>query len=256
MKPVFEIKDVSYRYPDKKALSNINISIYPGDFLAIVGPNGSGKSTLLKLILGILNLQDGEILMNGTDIRKLNKRTGIGYVSQKANSASSGFPANVYEVVRSGLIQMKPIFQRFNKADDQKVEAILKRLHIEHLKHKNISELSGGQQQRVFIARALISNPSVLVLDEPTVGIDAKHVAEFYALLEQLKNEGITILLVTHDIGVVVDTATQVACLNEHLHFHGTTHQFKSLDEVEISKIYGHPVQFIDHSGHDRECCL
>ena len=81
MKPVFEIKDVSYRYPDKKALSNINISIYPGDFLAIVGPNGSGKSTLLKLILGILNLQDGEILMNGTDIRKLNKRTGIGYVS-------------------------------------------------------------------------------------------------------------------------------------------------------------------------------
>ncbi|PKE20065.1 metal ABC transporter ATP-binding protein [Macrococcoides caseolyticum] len=256
MEPVFEIKDVSYSYPDKKALSHINISVYQGDFLAIVGPNGSGKSTLLKLMLGILNLQEGSILMNGTDIRKLKNRTGIGYVSQKSNAGNSGFPANVFEVVRSGLIQIKPMFKRFDKNDHKKVDDILKRLHIDQLKDKNISDLSGGQQQRVYIARALISNPSVLVLDEPTVGIDAKNVAEFYALLEQLKQEGITILLVTHDIGVVVDTATQVACLNEHLHFHGTTHQFKSLDEVEISKIYGHPVQFIDHSGHDRECCL
>lgn len=254
MEPVFEIRNVSHRYPDKIALTDINISIYPGDFLAIVGPNGSGKSTLLKLILGILKVQTGSILMHGKDMNQHHKLTGIGYVSQKANASSGGFPATVFEVVRSGLIQVKPIFKKFNKHDEQKVESMLERLNITHLKDKNISQLSGGQQQRVFIARALISNPSVLLLDEPTVGIDAKHVAQFYELLAQLKEEGITILLVTHDIGVVVDTATQVACLNQHLHFHGTTHQFKSLDEVEISKIYGHSVQFVDHN-HDRECC-
>lgn len=254
LEPIFEIRNVSYAYPDKLALKDINISIYPGDFLAIVGPNGSGKSTLLKLILGILKVQSGDIFMNGKNMKSERKLTGIGYVSQKANASSSGFPATVFEVVRSGLIQVKPLFKRFNKADGEKVDEILKRLNITHLKDKNISQLSGGQQQRVFIARALISNPSVLVLDEPTVGIDAKHVAQFYDLLAQLKSEGITILLVTHDIGVVVDTATQVACLNQHLHFHGTSHQFKSLDEVEISKIYGHPVKFVDHN-HDRECC-
>ena len=94
----------------------------------------------------------------------------------------------------------------------------------------------------------------VLVLDEPTNGIDAKHVNEFYATLQHLKEEGITIILVTHDIGVVVDTATKVACLNKHLHFHGSTEEFKSLDEVEISKIYGHPIKFVDHQ-HNRSCC-
>lgn len=131
---------------------------------------------------------------------------------------------------------------------------VLERLNISDLIHKNIAELSGGQQQRVMIARALISEPAVLVLDEPTNGIDAKHVSEFYNTLDQLKQEGITIILVTHDIGVVADAATEVACLNKHLHFHGTTDEFKSLDEVEISKIYGHPVRFVDHQ-HNRECC-
>lgn len=94
----------------------------------------------------------------------------------------------------------------------------------------------------------------MLILDEPTNGIDAKHVSEFYETLERLKQEGITIILVTHDIGVVADTATKVACLNKHLHFHGSTEEFKSLDEVEISKIYGHPVKFVDHQ-HNRTCC-
>ncbi|TDL98127.1 metal ABC transporter ATP-binding protein [Macrococcus brunensis] len=254
MEPVFEVKHIDYRYPDKKALQDINLKIYPGDFLAIVGPNGSGKSTLLKLILGILQLQSGEILVNGEPLNQ-QKSERIGYVSQKANSGNTGFPASVREVILSGLIQEKKLFQRFKKQDRERVNQMMERLNIEHLADKNISQLSGGQQQRVFIARALISNPSILILDEPTVGIDAKHVADFYQLLSRLKSEGITILMVTHDIGVVADTATNVACLNQHLHFHGTIQQFKSLDEVEISKIYGHPVQFVDHS-HERECCL
>lgn len=178
----------------------------------------------------------------------------ISYVSQKANAFRAGFPASVREVVLSGLTKTKKLFQRFNKEDEKLVEDVLTRLNIHHLIDKNIAELSGGQQQRILIARALISNPSVLILDEPTNGIDAKHVSEFYETLERLKQEGITIILVTHDIGVVADTATKVACLNKHLHFHGSTEEFKSLDEVEISKIYGHPVKFVDHQ-HNRTCC-
>ena len=251
--PIFELKNISYSYPSKLALRDINIQIYRGDFLAIVGPNGSGKSTLLKLILGLLPLQKGDIYISGKKINQYKSWEKISYVSQKSNAFSSGFPATVKEVVMSGLT--KGLFKWFNKDDVAKVDEILERLNISNLKNENIAQLSGGQQQRTFIARALISKPSILILDEPTVGIDARHVSEFYQLLTQLKEEGITIILVTHDIGVVADTASKVACLNQHLHFHGTSESFKSLDEVAISKIYGHPVQFVDHQ-HDRSCCV
>ena len=253
--PVFELKNIDYYFDNKQVLENINIRINKGDFLAIVGPNGAGKSTLLKVILGLLPLQHGEIYIDGKSYKKNTQSAlKISYVSQKANAFTAGFPASVKEVVLSGLTKTKRIFQWFNKSDEQQVDNVLHRLNIHRLKNKNIAELSGGQQQRVLIARALISNPSVLVLDEPTNGIDAKHVNEFYATLQHLKEEGITIILVTHDIGVVVDTATKVACLNKHLHFHGSTEEFKSLDEVEISKIYGHPIKFVDHQ-HNRSCC-
>ncbi len=253
--PVFELKGIDFFYDNKKVLENINIRINKGEFLAIVGPNGAGKSTLLKLILGILPIQKGEILIDGESYHKKLTTDKISYVSQKALSVTSGFPATVKEVVLSGLTRKKRLFRWFSNSDDQKVDQVLNRLNISQLKHKNIAQLSGGQQQRVLIARALVSEPSVLVLDEPTNGIDAKHVGEFYETLDHLKKEGVTIILVTHDIGVVVDTATEVACLNKHLHFHGATSEFKSLDEVEISKIYGHPIKFVDHK-HDRDCCV
>jgi zinc transport system ATP-binding protein len=252
--PVFELRNINYYFDHKQVLENINIKINKGDFLAIVGPNGAGKSTLLKIILGLLPLQTGDIYIDGQQYKKKKSSLKISYVSQKAIAFNAGFPASVREVVMSGLTKTKRLFQHFNKNDYQQVEHVLNKLNISHLMHKNIAKLSGGQQQRVLIARALISNPSVLVLDEPTNGIDAKHVSEFYETLETLKREGITIILVTHDIGVVADTATTVACLNKHLHFHGTTEAFKSLDEVEISKIYGHPIQFVDHQ-HNRQCC-
>lgn len=252
--PVFELKNLDYYFDNKKVLDNINIKINPGEFLSIVGPNGAGKSTLLKVILGLLPIQKGKIFVDGKDYKGKQSLLKISYVSQKALSFKAGFPASVKEVVLSGLTKRKRLGQWFNKRDDEKVRAVLTRLNISHLIDKNIAELSGGQQQRILIARALISNPSVLILDEPTNGIDAKHVNEFYDTLDKLKAEGVTIILVTHDIGVVADTATEVACLNKHIHFHGTTEDFKSLDEVQISKIYGHPIQFVDHQ-HDRECC-
>lgn len=255
---IFEINNLSYTYTDRlektNALKHINLKIDKGDFLAIVGPNGSGKTTLIKLILGILPMQSGEIKINGRQSRQFYNRDEIGYVSQKSNSYAKGFPATVKEVVLSGLTKKVGLFRKFKGEDKKALDEVLELLDIKDLKDKNISSLSGGQTQRVFIARALITKPSILVLDEPTVGIDAKHVRGFYDVLGKLKDKGVTILLVTHDIGVVVDQADEVACINEHLHFHGTNQEFKNLDEAEISKIYGFPVQFVSHD-HDRECC-
>ena len=222
--PVFELKNIDYYFDNKQVLENINIRINKGDFLAIVGPNGAGKSTLLKVILGLLPLQRGEIYIDGKSYKKNTQSAlKISYVSQKANAFTAGFPASVKEVVLSGLTKTKRIFQWFNKNDEQQVDNVLHRLNIHHLKNKNIAELSGGQQQRVLIARALISNPSVLVL-------------------------------VTNNIGVVIKTATKVACLNKHLHFQGYNKEFKSLDEKKKKKIYGHPIKFVDHQ-HNRSCC-
>ncbi len=256
--PIFEIKNLSYTYKDKMettpALRDINLKIDKGDFVALVGPNGSGKTTLIKLILGVIKPQNGEILINGKSLKNFDAWQEVGYVSQKSNSFSKGFPATVREVVLSGLTKEKGLLRRFGKKDRKKLDDVLELLNISGLKEKNISLLSGGQTQRVFIARALISDPSILVLDEPTVGIDARHVKEFYDVLLRLKEKSVTILLVTHDIGVVVDHADEVACLNEHLHFHGTNQEFKNLGEAELSKIYGFPLQLVSHD-HERECC-
>ncbi|MFB9859975.1 metal ABC transporter ATP-binding protein [Salinicoccus siamensis] len=256
--PIFELKNISYEYKDKmettQALKDINLKVHKGDFVALVGPNGSGKTTLIKLILGVLKLQTGEIYINGKSLRHFQAWQEVGYVSQKSNSFAKGFPATVSEVILSGLTKSKGLFNRFKKADYDKLDEVLALLNIVELKNKNISQLSGGQTQRVFIARALINRPSILVLDEPTVGIDAKHVKEFYDVLLRLKEQAVTILLVTHDIGVVVDHANEVACLNEHLHFHGSNHEFKNLGEAELSKIYGFPLQLVSHD-HERSCC-
>ena len=253
-KPIFEMNDVSYQYENKKALEHINLKIFQGEFMAIVGPNGSGKSTLLKLILGLLEVQQGEILIDGKKVKHFKHWAKIGYVSQKSNAFNHGFPATVEEVVLSGLTKSKKIYQRFNKKDKHLVKDILKEVNLEGFEHRNINELSGGQQQRVFIARTLVADPKVLVLDEPTVGIDASQIAHFYDILNRLKRSQLTILLVSHDIGIVAEQADRVACINKHLHFHGTNDEFKQLNEVDLSKIYGHPVKFVDHD-HERECC-
>ena len=188
--PVFELRNLDYYFDNKHVLENINIKINKGEFLAIVGPNGAGKSTLLKVILGLLPIQKGEIIVEGKPFKSNKSSLKISYVSQKASAFNAGFPASVKEVVLSGLTKTKKYFKDSIKVII-KSQKVLERLNISHLINKNIAELSGGQQQRVLIARALISNPSVLVLDEPTNGIDAKHVSEFYDTLDKLKSRGL-----------------------------------------------------------------
>ncbi|MEH7074065.1 metal ABC transporter ATP-binding protein [Neobacillus drentensis] len=248
MQSIIEIKKLFYRYEKDMVLEDINITIPFGSFLAIVGPNGSGKSTLLKLILGLLKPQKGSIQLFGKDINKFREWQKIGYVSQKANSFNTGFPATVAEVVESGLTKKLGMFKFFKKEHAQKVSEALDAVGMGQFRNRNIGELSGGQQQRVFIARALVSEPSLLILDEPTVGVDAENVSNFYQMLGDLnKSRDITLLLVTHDIGTISDKVSHVACLNKRLHFHGETNEFEQLRTDDMSKVYGHDVHMLAH---------
>lgn len=251
---IVEVQDLYYRYDKENVLENINLSIKKGSFLAIVGPNGSGKSTLLKLMLGLIKPQKGSIRLFGHDISKFKEQHKIGFVSQKANSFNTGFPATVFEVVASGLTKKLGLFNFIKKSDHVKITKAIESVGMEKFLDRNIGELSGGQQQRVFIARALVSEPELLILDEPTVGVDAQNVNSFYEMLEELNQEkGISLLLVTHDIGTISEKVTNVACLNRTMHFHGSAEEFEQLKINEVSEIYGHDVHVLTHDHHHHE---
>ncbi|WP_433743182.1 metal ABC transporter ATP-binding protein [Falsibacillus pallidus] len=245
---VIEIKDVSFGYERDLVLEDINLSVPEGSFLGLVGPNGSGKSTLLKILLGILKPQHGEVKIFGEKLSKFSQWERIGFVSQKANSFNSGFPATVFEVVSSGLTKKIGLFKFLRKTDRTLIVNALEAVGMQDYLNRNIGELSGGQQQRVFIARAIVSSPDILILDEPTVGVDAKNVQSFYEMLDRLNSDlGITLVLVTHDIGTISSKVTHVACLNKHLHFHGDADEFERRSGSDLSQFYGHDVQKLEH---------
>lgn len=248
MEYILEIENLTFRYEERNVLENIQLQVPKGAFLGLVGPNGSGKSTLLKCILGILKPKQGTIRLFGVDSKKFKNWNKVGYVSQKANSFNSGFPATVFEVVSMGLVSKKGLFRFLSKSDKEKVRQAIADVGMSDFINRNIGELSGGQQQRVFIARALVSDPELLILDEPTVGVDVKNVESFYEMLAHLnKKLGITLILVTHDIGAVTEKVTHVACLNQQLHFHGNIETFRELEDAEMSLLYGHHVHRLEH---------
>ncbi|WP_421662339.1 metal ABC transporter ATP-binding protein [Lysinibacillus telephonicus] len=243
---IIEMKNVSFQYEYTQVLNDISFKVKEGDFLAILGPNGSGKSTLLKLLLGIIKPMAGEIKLFGQPNDSFREREWIGYVSQKSNAFNSGFPATVEEVVKSGLSKKVGLFKRMPKDAKERVHQTLKSVGMEKFSDRNIGQLSGGQQQRVFIARALISEPKVLILDEPTVGIDHENVQSFYDMLATLnKEQNITIILVTHDVDTVSNRISHVACLNQTIHFHGYKEDFDSISQEQLDKWQGHAVRKI-----------
>ncbi|WP_281974313.1 metal ABC transporter ATP-binding protein [Halobacillus litoralis] len=246
---IVEMKNVSFKYDKEWVVEDVNFTIREGQFLGLVGPNGSGKSTLIKLILGLNKPAKGSVHVFGQPIKQFRNWKEIGYVSQKSNSFNSGFPASVLEVVKSGLVSRLGAFRFFKREHTQKALEALKVVEMEDYANTNIGELSGGQQQRIFIARALVSDPSLLILDEPTVGVDAKHVTEFYDLLARLNQEnGITLLLITHDIGTITKHATHVACMNKTIHFHGASEEYDQFSDQDLTRMYGHNVQQLTHN--------
>ena len=245
-KTLIELKNVSFQYEYTQVLKNISLRVEEGDFLALLGQNGSGKSTLLKLILGLLKPMTGEIQLFGQPGNQFKNREWIGYVSQKSNAFNSGFPATVFEVVRSGLAKKTGLFKRMPIDCNERVLKALQAVGMEAFAQRNIGQLSGGQQQRVFIARALIGEPKLLILDEPTVGIDHENVQAFYDMLAKLNQElGMTMILVTHDVDTVSNRISHVACLNQTIHFHGYKVDFDSISEDALNAWYGHSVRKI-----------
>ena len=245
-KTVIEIDNVSFHYDYTEVLKNISFSVQEGDFLALLGPNGSGKSTLLKIMLGLLKPMSGQVKLFDTPIQQFNEKQLVGYVSQKSNAFNSGFPATVYEVVRSGLTKKVGLFKGFPKDAKQRVLEVLQAVGMEAFMNRNIGQLSGGQQQRVFIARALVAKPKVLILDEPTVGIDHDNVQAFYNMLAELNlKQRITMILVTHDVDMVSNRISHVACLNQKIHFHGFKNDFDAISQEELDAWYGHSVRKI-----------
>ncbi len=212
---VLEVKNLSFSYPDKSILHRLGFKVDKADFLCIVGTNGTGKSTLLKLILNRLTPVEGEIKLFGELSQKFRDYKKIAYVSQKATDFNADFPATVEEIVSLGLYSSRGLFKFYSKQDKAKVKDALERVGMYDYHNKLIGLLSGGQQQRVFIAKALVSDPEIIFLDEPTVGIDVKAVDSICCLLGELNKSGLTIVMVTHDISSILYHSNKVLVLSE-----------------------------------------
>jgi len=215
-KPIVEIKNVWFSYNGRKVLQDVSLTIRQGDFIAMIGPNGGGKTTLLKLMLGLLRPDRGSIRIMGKSAHKASHY--IGYVSQDVHLNRS-FPITAIDVVLMGKLEPKKRWGRSSAHDRREALEVLERMEVAAYASRKIGELSGGQRQRVFIARALVTQPKVLLLDEPTASIDAKGQAEFYRMLQVL-NRDMTILVVSHDLVAISTHVKSVACVNKRLHHH------------------------------------
>ena len=213
---IVEIKEVWFAYNGQTVLEDVSLNIQPGDFIAMIGPNGGGKTTLLKLMLGLLKPGKGSIRILGDSTEKASHH--IGYVSQDVH-INRNFPITSIDVVLMGNLKPNRRWGRSSAQDRREALDALERMEIKEFAESKIGELSGGQRQRVFIARALVTKPKVLLLDEPTASIDAKGQAEFYRLLKEL-NQDITILVVSHDLVAISTYVKSVACVNKRLHYH------------------------------------
>lgn len=204
MKNIISIENVSFAYNKENVLQDIILSIDEGDFVGIIGCNGSGKSTLMKLLIGQLNPSKGKIKLFNEDLDKSNNLNKVGYVPQISLSSGANFPATVEEIVMANLYS-KIGFMKFPKKEHkQKVKEALKIVNMEDYSKRLIGNLSGGQQQRVMIAKALVSDPKIIILDEPTTGIDAASEEQLYTLLAKLNKESkITIVIVSHDFAKI-----------------------------------------------------
>jgi len=233
---LIKLDDVSFGYGANKILEDINLSILPEDFLVIIGPNGGGKTTLVRLILGLLKPSAGKIsyYLKGD-------RGNIGYVPQ-FSTFEWQFPLQVRDVIRIGRIAHCGLLRRFTLVDEEAVTKMAKLMRISHLLNEMIGELSGGELQRVLISRAMISEPELLILDEPTASIDADSRNILNDLLSEL-NQRIPIILITHDATAMTANIKRIACINRLLYVHDSG----EVSKASLEKVYGCPVELIAH---------
>lgn len=211
---ILELMSVTAGYNDDVVLQDVNLVVKENDFLGVIGPNGGGKTTLLRVMLGVLRPMRGTVWMR----HRQGNGSQIGYLPQ-SHRIDIKFPISVREVVLSGLMSQKKFWARYKKYDRNKVDELLHRLGVWDIRDKNIGELSGGQMQRVFLCRAIVSEPEILILDEPNTYVDSNFENELYKLLEEL-NRRMAIVMVSHDVGTIFSQVKSIACVNKTLAYH------------------------------------
>ena len=244
MSNVIEAENVTFAYEETPAVENVSLSIGDGDFLGLIGPNGSGKTTLLHLMIGLREPDAGSVLLFGEPATEFEDGERIGYVAQRSTDRGGSMPVTVEEAVLMGRFAHVG-HSRLSEDDYRIVAEALDTVGISDLGDRHINELSGGQRQRAFIARALASNADILALDEPTVGVDADSRDRFYDLLDRLNNQGMTIILIEHDIDVLTKHVDTVACINRELYHHGDTVSF--LESDALGEAYGAATGIVQH---------
>lgn len=239
--PIIQLEKVYAAYDGKTVLENIDLTVYEHDFLGVIGPNGGGKTTLMKVMLGLLPAVSGKIrfFQEGKEVPEIS----MGYLPQYS-SIDKKFPISVYEVVLSGLNRQKSLFHAFTKEQHRKVEEIIVRMGLEGLEKRAIGQLSGGQLQRALLGRALVSDPQIVILDEPNTYIDKRFEAKLYSLLEEINRE-CAIILVSHDIGTVLQNVKSIACINGTLDYHPDT----EVPAEWLEEHFGCPIELLGHGN-------
>ena len=242
---VVELENVTHSYNHSLALDEITLAVGEGEFLAVLGANGAGKSTLLKVITGTLKPDRGEVRIMGRPVTAMGRsRDKIGYLPQAGN-VNPTFPISALQVVMMGLYSEMGWGRLPRKSHRLKAGRALEKVGVASLASRPIGELSGGERQRVLLARALVNDPELLLLDEPTTGIDTASLEKFHGLLQEFHAGGVAIVMVSHDIGVVASFVDRVACLNHRLVAHGKPEAV--LGEKTLEEMYGCHTVFFDH---------
>ena len=237
--PLLKVEMLTASYDGKQVLREVDLTLYEYDFLGIIGPNGGGKTTLVKTILGLKKADSGQIrfFRNGQEVERIT----MGYLPQYS-AIDKKFPISVEEVILSGLSKQKPLLSRFTAEQRSKVTEVVQRMGLQGLEKRPIGALSGGQLQRTLLGRAIVSNPDVLILDEPSTYIDKRFEAKLYKLLEEV-NKHCAVVLVSHDIGTVLQNVKSIACVNETLHYHPDT----EISADWLEKSFDCPIEMLGH---------
>lgn len=238
--PLVKIKNLYAGYNKEMVLQNVNLTIEQSDFIGLIGPNGGGKTTLLKTILGLLEPKMGTVRVMGNPPK--NSRQEIGYIPQFA-VFDTDFPISVEDVVLMGRLSPKRLFSPLNQEDRAIALEKLQWMDLLDYKDRGMKELSGGQRQRVYIARALTTEPKLLLMDEPTISVDTESRTRIYDLLHEINKKKVTILLISHDLNVISSYVKTIGCLNRELYYHGE----KEITDEMLKSGYNCPVDLIAH---------
>ena len=242
--PIIELQNLTCGYDGQPVLSEVSLAVAPGEFVGLLGPSGSGKTTLLRSVLGAVDVYQGQVLVGGVSTAR--RRPRVGYVPQ-LETIDWNFPVTVEEVVMMGRTMENLLFPWYRRQERKLALEMLERLGISHLTRRHIRELSGGQQQRVFLARALVSSPTLLLLDEPTAGVDIKTRDDMMHLLHDLNHQGVTIVMTTHEINAVAAHLPWVVCLNGRIIAQGPPSEVFTEDTFRLT--YGAEIPVIRYQG-------